>query len=67
MERCKGLVQYFNREGGYGFIVPFGQQDTVFVKREDFDGDLKVISEGQQVSFELALGSGRFEARHVQP
>ncbi|GAA1943747.1 hypothetical protein GCM10009837_82230 [Streptomyces durmitorensis] len=60
-------MQYFNREGGYGFIVPVGQREPVFVKREDFDGDLRVLSEGQQVTFELELGCGRFEARHVQP
>ncbi|MCT4353560.1 cold shock domain-containing protein [Streptomyces sp. Je 1-79] len=65
--RRKGLVQYFNQEGGYGFITPYGDQDTVYVRAEDIETEDKVLSEGQQVTFALELGEGRFEARHVRP
>ncbi|MEU9099678.1 cold shock domain-containing protein [Streptomyces sp. NPDC048361] len=66
-ERCDGIVQYFDREKGYGFVVPFGQQDAIYVRREDIEGDARTLSEGQQVSFVIELGVGRFEARAVRP
>ncbi|KPH97129.1 cold-shock DNA-binding domain protein [Actinobacteria bacterium OK074] len=64
--KCKGIVQYFNREGGYGFIIPCGQRDPVYVRREEIEAERKVLSEGQQVSFTIELSLGRFEARNVQ-
>lgn len=65
--RRKGLVTYFNQEGGYGFITPYGDEDTVYVRAEDVETEDRALSEGQQVSFVLELGEGRFEARHVRP
>ncbi|MFC7308084.1 cold shock domain-containing protein [Streptomyces monticola] len=65
-ERINGYVQWFNRKQGYGFVVPYGQLDAVFVRREDLE-ECSTLSEGQQVSFVLALGLGRFEARKVRP
>ncbi|GAA3487172.1 MULTISPECIES: cold shock domain-containing protein [Streptomyces] len=64
--RCEGYVEYFNRSGGYGFVVPFGQRDQVFVRSEDVEGDVQVLTEGQHVSFTLELGAGRWEAHHVR-
>ncbi|MFD7016252.1 cold shock domain-containing protein [Streptomyces sp. NPDC059161] len=66
-ERCEGIVQYFDREKGYGFVVPFGQHDAIHVRREDIEGEPRTLSEGQQVSFVIELGQGRFEARAVRP
>ncbi|MER5887652.1 cold shock domain-containing protein [Streptomyces sp. NPDC001941] len=66
-ERCEGLVKWFDRRKGYGFVVLFGQQDSIYVDREDIEGERKTLSEGQQVSFVLELGAGRFEAREVRP
>ncbi|WP_327351084.1 cold shock domain-containing protein [Streptomyces sp. NBC_01304] len=65
--RCTGFVQFFNRRDGYGFIVPVGQRDPVFVHGEDIEHQPQVLSEGQQVTFCLELGQGRFEARKVRP
>ncbi|MEN8651414.1 cold shock domain-containing protein [Streptomyces sp. 21So2-11] len=65
--RSEGLVQYFNREQGYGFIVPFGRNDPVYVRREDIEGECRSLSEEQHVSFTLQLADGRFEARQVRP
>ncbi|MFG2642208.1 cold shock domain-containing protein [Streptomyces sp. NPDC048370] len=65
--RRKGVVTYFNQDGGYGFITPYGDEDAVHVRAEDVETDEQVLSEGQQVSFTLELGAGRFEARHVRP
>ncbi|MFI6051919.1 cold shock domain-containing protein [Streptomyces violascens] len=66
-ERCEGIVQYFDREKGYGFVVPMGQRDAIYVRREDIEGETRTLSEGQQVSFVIELGRGRFEARAVRP
>ena len=66
-ERCEGIVQYFDREKGYGFVVPMGQRDAIYVRREDIEGETRTLSEGQQVSFVIELGQGRFEARAVRP
>ncbi|MFK0174363.1 cold-shock protein [Streptomyces xanthochromogenes] len=66
-ERCDGIVQYFDREKGYGFVVPIGHQDGIYVRREDIEGEARTLSEGQHVSFVIELGRGRFEARAVRP
>ncbi|CAM5432444.1 hypothetical protein GCM10010329_53040 [Streptomyces spiroverticillatus] len=65
-DRCEGYVAYFNRSQGYGFVVPFGQQDQIFVRREDVESDAQVLAEGQHVSFTVELGLGRWEAHHVR-
>ncbi|MFF4183299.1 cold shock domain-containing protein [Streptomyces sp. NPDC001691] len=65
--RCDGIVQYFDREKGYGFVVPIGQSDGIYVRREDIEEEPRTLSEGQQVSFVIELGLGRFEARAVRP
>ncbi|RCH70369.1 cold shock domain-containing protein [Streptomyces sp. SDr-06] len=65
--RCDGIVQYFDREKGYGFVVPIGQRDGIYVRREDIEDEPRTLSEGQQVSFVIELGLGRFEARAVRP
>ncbi|MEV0096898.1 cold shock domain-containing protein [Streptomyces sp. NPDC050738] len=65
-ERCEGVVEYFNREEGYGFIVPFEREDALYVRREDIEGSTKTLSEGQHVSFTVELGPGRWEARIVR-
>ncbi|MCX5205908.1 cold shock domain-containing protein [Streptomyces sp. NBC_00237] len=67
MARCEGLVAYFNRSKGYGFIVPFGQRDQIFVHGADIETDRQVLSEGQTVSFTLELAAHRWEARQVRP
>ncbi|MFD3741864.1 cold-shock protein [Streptomyces sp. NPDC058629] len=59
-------MAYFNRAGGYGFVVPFGGRDQIFLRREDIESDAQVLSEGQHVSFTLEFDTGRWEARHVR-
>ncbi|GGZ89281.1 cold-shock protein [Streptomyces subrutilus] len=65
--RVKGFVQSYNRERGYGFIVPLGGCDPVYVERDDIEGDPQVLSEEQQVTFAIELGEGRMAARRVRP
>ena len=62
-DRCTGFVQFWDRGRGYGFIVPLGSDQSVYVHRDD----CKSLSVDQQVTFSLQLGPGRFEAKRVRP
>ncbi|MFE0645168.1 cold-shock protein [Streptomyces sp. NPDC058877] len=64
--RSKGFVRSFNRLGGYGFVVPVGSEEQVYFSAEDIEGEDRVLSEGQQVTFVLVLGEGRFEAKELR-
>ncbi|WP_332436641.1 cold-shock protein [Streptomyces sp. P9-A4] len=64
--RSIGFVHSFNRAGGYGFVVPVGSEEQVYFRAEDIEGGERGLSEGQQVSFVLVLGDGRFEARELR-
>ncbi|MFD0150565.1 cold-shock protein [Streptomyces sp. NPDC055721] len=64
--RSKGFVQSFNRLGGYGFVVPVGSEEQVFFSASDIEGEVQSLSEGQQVTFVLVLGDGRFEAKELR-
>ncbi|MFD7825810.1 cold shock domain-containing protein [Streptomyces sp. NPDC059698] len=65
-ERCKGTVIYFDRNRGCGFVVQHGHQDQIFVQRESIESPVKVLSEGQSVTFKLTFLEGRWEATQVQ-
>ncbi|MFH9727523.1 cold-shock protein [Streptomyces sp. NPDC017254] len=56
----------FNRTGGYGFVVPVGSEEQVWFSAEEIEAEDHVVSEGQQVTFVLVLGEGRFEARELR-
>ncbi|MFE7597296.1 cold shock domain-containing protein [Streptomyces sp. NPDC057494] len=64
--RSKGFVQSFNRRGGYGFVVPVGSEEQVYFSAQDIEGAERTVSEGQQISFVLVLGDGRFEAKEIR-
>ncbi|ALO11774.1 cold-shock DNA-binding domain protein [Streptomyces venezuelae] len=64
--RSKGFVQSFNRLGGYGFVVPVGSEEQVWFSAADIEGEVRTLSEGQQVTFVLVLGDGRFEAKELR-
>ncbi|MFE2562193.1 cold shock domain-containing protein [Streptomyces sp. NPDC059352] len=64
--RSKGFVQSFNRLGGYGFVVPVGSEEQVYFSAADIEGETQSLSEGQQVTFVLVLGDGRFEAKELR-
>ncbi|MFF5426853.1 MULTISPECIES: cold-shock protein [unclassified Streptomyces] len=65
--RVTGFVQSFNRHAGYGFVLAVGSEDPVYFRAEDVEGGDQALSEGQQVSFVLVLGEGRFEAKEIRP
>ncbi|MFJ3905502.1 cold-shock protein [Streptomyces sp. NPDC090025] len=63
--RSVGFVQSFDRAAGYGFVLPVGSHDPVYFRATALEG-IRSVSEGQQVSFVLVLGDGRFEATEIR-
>lgn len=67
--RHVGVVKWFSRLKGYGFIKPDDDHREVFVHfpRVDEDGVSLILTEGERVEFELIdLGKGP-QARRVWP
>lgn len=66
-ERCTGFIQSYNRQAGYGFLVPLGDEEPVYFEQADIEDPDKGLSVDQQVTFVLVLGAGRFVAKEIRP
>ncbi|MCZ4102563.1 cold shock domain-containing protein [Streptomyces sp. So13.3] len=64
--RTIGFVQWFNRDAGYGFVIPIGGNDPVYFEEQDIEGPCSGLSEDQQISFVLELTATRFVARQIR-
>jgi cold shock protein len=66
MNKSTGIVKWFSRLKGYGFIDPDDGGPEVFVHYSAIDGDgYRNLYEGDRVEFELVdLGKGP-QAQHV--
>ncbi len=65
---AQGTVKWFSDEKGYGFITPEDGSKDLFVHHSNILGEgFKTLSEGQQVSFEVAEGRKGPEAASVRP
>ena len=63
---AKGEVKWFNNAKGWGFIVPEGGGDDIFVHFSVIQGTgYKTLVAGQIVSFELASGDRGVHAANV--
>lgn len=62
----KGEVKWFNNAKGWGFIVPAGGGDDIFVHFSAIDGaGYKTLIAGQMVNFELERGDRGLHATNV--
>ena len=65
---AKGTVKWFNDKKGYGFIIPDGTSQDVFVHYSAIQSDgFKTLDKGQAVEFELFQDAKGARARDVNP
>jgi cold shock CspA family protein len=64
--RQSGRVKFFHEDRGYGFIIPDDGGDDIFVHKSNLAGGLTVLTEGQQVIYEVGRGRKGPEARNVR-
>lgn len=64
-ERDTGIVKWFSREKGYGFIRLADGED-VFVHHSDIEGDgFKTLRQGERVEFEITASDRGPKARNI--
>ena len=62
-----GTVKWFNPNKGYGFISPEDGSKDVFVHGSSLEkSGLRILSEGQNVSFEVATNKGKTSAVNIK-
>ena len=67
MEQKTGIVKWFSRAKGYGFITPQSSDEDVYVHFSAIQGKgYRTLKEGQTVEFEVERGAEGFhEAQNV--
>ena len=64
---ARGTVKWFNDKKGYGFIVPEGSDEDVFVHYSNIEGDgFRKLADGDPVQFEVVQGDKGCHAENVQ-
>jgi CspA family cold shock protein len=64
----KGMVKWFDKSKGFGFIVPEEGGSDVFVHYSDIEGEegeYKTLIDGQHVEYEEATGDRGKKAKNV--
>ena len=62
-----GTVKWFNPNKGYGFISPEDGSKDVFVHVSSLEkSGLRILSEGQNVSFQVATNKGKTSAVNIK-
>ena len=62
-----GIVKWFNASKGFGFITPDGGGPDIFAHVSAINmGGAKILTERQQVSFEVTEGPKGKQASNIQ-
>ena len=63
----QGTVKRFNQEKGYGFIIPDGGGEDLFVHYSSIEGSgFRSLEEGERVSYEVGQGRKGVQAQKVR-
>lgn len=64
---ASGTVKWFNNQKGYGFIIPEGGGNDVFVHYSNIAADgYRSLQDGQKVEYEMGTGRKGPEATNVR-
>ncbi len=66
MSKSKGIVKFFNKQKGFGFITPDAGGKDVFVHMTNIESDPESLKEGQKVEYTLSNGRKGPEASEVR-
>ena len=62
-----GTVKWFNPNKGYGFITPEDETKDIFVHSSALENsNLRILIEGQKVSYNIAKNKGRTSAVNIK-
>lgn len=64
---AKGTVKWFNKDKGFGFILPDEGGRDLYVHATNIDTSDHSLSDGQRVEYETAMGRKGPEATKVKP
>lgn len=63
----RGTVKNFDNTKGFGFIIPEGKGNDIFVHYTQIEGDgYKTLSAGDQVEFDVKETDRGFQAQKVK-
>lgn len=63
---AKGVVKWFNKDKGFGFIAPDDGGKDIFVHTSNVESSDHSLTEGQRVEFETTTGRKGPEAVNVR-